>query len=150
MGSDPDRTYFIMSVWPVKNPCRAIAAWLYLKLLLFYYILIYIYSYYKIISSSTFSPFVEVPQSIISRLVRQNWLRSLWFLFHTFQIFNIKYMDNITIKTTLKTSAKLDEGVKKIWQWQTPSELVSYSKRCKHYNPRYLNLSKTWNINLPT
>ena len=26
MGSDPDRTYFIMSVWPIKNPCRAIGA----------------------------------------------------------------------------------------------------------------------------
>jgi hypothetical protein len=22
VGSDPDSTYFIMSVWPVKNPCR--------------------------------------------------------------------------------------------------------------------------------
>ena len=26
MGSDPDRTYFIMSVWPIKNPCKAIGA----------------------------------------------------------------------------------------------------------------------------
>ena len=23
MGSDPDSTYFIMGVWPIKNPCRA-------------------------------------------------------------------------------------------------------------------------------
>jgi hypothetical protein len=22
IGSDPDSTYFIMSVWPVKNPCK--------------------------------------------------------------------------------------------------------------------------------
>jgi len=26
LGSDPDRTYFFMSVWPVKNPRRAIVA----------------------------------------------------------------------------------------------------------------------------
>ena len=26
MGSDPDRTYFVMSVWPIKNPCKAIGA----------------------------------------------------------------------------------------------------------------------------
>ena len=26
MGSDPNSTYFIMSVWPVNNPCKAIGA----------------------------------------------------------------------------------------------------------------------------
>jgi hypothetical protein len=31
LGSDPDSTYFIMSVWPVKNPRRAIVAWLYFE-----------------------------------------------------------------------------------------------------------------------
>jgi hypothetical protein len=24
VGSDPDSTYFIMSVWPIKNPCEAL------------------------------------------------------------------------------------------------------------------------------
>jgi hypothetical protein len=27
VGSDPDSTYFIMSVWPIKNPCKALGVW---------------------------------------------------------------------------------------------------------------------------
>ncbi len=27
MGLDPDSTYLIMSVWPIKNPCMALGAW---------------------------------------------------------------------------------------------------------------------------
>jgi hypothetical protein len=26
MGSYPDSTYFIIGVWPIKNPCKAIGA----------------------------------------------------------------------------------------------------------------------------
>jgi hypothetical protein len=38
VGSDPDSTYFIMSVWPVKKPCTATAVGVYPGILMIEYV----------------------------------------------------------------------------------------------------------------